>query len=163
MEHFSTELGVVIAAIIGALLVMTKIGRVLLPLLTLFFVGIVIACFYGMIIAPSGSGAGVLLFPAFFAALFAWIAGNLWVTSREHHKIKAMPEEEREAYSLAKIDSMIPELEEEIRVKSEKAQGFWISPKKRSDLKRDVGQAKFFLNGLRVARAHFEKKNSENN
>lgn len=74
-----------------------------------------------------------------------------------------MPEEEREAYSLEKIDSMIPELEEEIRVKSEKAQGFWISPKKRSDLKRDVGQAKFFLNGLRVARAHFEKKNSENN
>ena len=161
MEHFSTEWGVVLAAIIGALLVMTKVGRVLLPLLTFFFVGIVLACFYGMIVAPPSSGAAVLLFPAIFAALFAWIAGGLWMGVRADRQLQAMPEEDRTAYSLEKIDSMIPALEEEIRVKSVKAQAFWISPKKRRDLKSEVGQATFFLKGLKTARVHLAAKETK--
>lgn len=138
------------------------VGRVILLLTVLVFVGLIIGCFGIMIAAPHGSNSGFLMFPALIFGFFVWLFWGAWTTTREWDKIADKSDAEKLAWLEEKSEEMSANLREDLERDRAELAKFWVSPSRRRKLRARVAENEFLLKHAETMddryRAHIEKK-----
>lgn len=119
--------------------------------LLLYFIALscaAIGCFVFPLFAPKGSGAAVMMFPGFFAGLFAWIAWMFWASAHDYKKVAALPDAEKLAWLENSTEKMVEELTLQLENDEKDVKKFWISPRRRQSLRERIGHNKFMLANL---------------
>lgn len=121
-----------------------SIAKLLLFIAFAVFAAGTVACLY-LAFAKADKGAGPMMFLAVPLGLIAWIAFSFLRTAVKHEEYWDLNVEDRQQYTLEKLDQMQADFEEVISYNDEQVKRFWISPLRRKKLRDELSHAEFML------------------
>jgi hypothetical protein len=145
-------IAIVCAAVAGAMLSRSRgvrqAARALLALLSLALACLTAFCFVFPLFAPRDSNAGFLMFPGVITGVLAYVVWTMYSTAQTYEKVQSMPDEQKVAWVQDTAARMAHDLQEELARDEREVEKFWISPKRRRQLRERIQHNRFMLEKL---------------